>query len=533
MPSKNNFGISRVVRAVVSAMSRHRLAATLVVGSVLVVFWTLFRFFISASNFDLVGQQVMIAQWLTGGMDGAVVGPTHHLVKAFLIFVPLDWLNLSPRLLLIGATLVVNVITFVAVVYFAQKIVHELGVKPRGAFYWAAVWLATVAGSVFWIHYINSRNLEVAAGVLLVYLAIRLVRPGSVRFVYWMGFGVLAAAVFFVDPLQLYMTGLPIAVYALVSSWIEKANIARAATITAVLLAGAVAAKGMTALVSAWLGVIFIESAPALQSLAAVLASPIQAAIGLVKSNLMLFSGAHEMGHARMYLNAALFAVLLAIWIWAAVRKKISQKATVFVLTFFVIGELAYFASGQSLNDGTSRYLIMLAPAMLVLIASLPKIKFVPWLIGAVVAVNAVMLTVAFIGESRGAFSKDAHIRDTKEYLDSRDFAYVYGSMDTALPYAYFYPDATPILPLTCHDGKLQKSNLFYSQKSYITNESRSTDEVAVILDGSSINNHPHACNSDGVIVQLGQPQRTEATPGGSAVLIYKSEARNVSDYLE
>jgi hypothetical protein len=183
------------------------------VGSLLVIIWTIARTLAPPATFDLYGQQVLTHQWLHGFHDYALIGITHYLLKMGLLYAPLDILPGDPRLKLLLLTAGVNLVTFIVIFVLLEKILQLFKLRPGLIFYVAMVWSASISGSIYWIQYTNSRNLEVAGGVLLIFLSLK----------YWlhpyrrllMGLGIVATILLFSDTLQTYMTLLPLIVFLL------------------------------------------------------------------------------------------------------------------------------------------------------------------------------------------------------------------------------------------------------------------------------------------------------------------------------
>src|SRR5581483_9200512 len=142
---------------------------TFYIGSIFVTIWTLLRFFTQQSVFDLVSQQIIVHQWLHGSLSVAHVGQTAYIPKMLLIYIPLDVLPVPPRLKLIICTIVINITTFVLIAVLLKKILQAFKVKVTNSLDIGLIWISMIAGSVFWIGIINSRNIEVAGGLLLIY----------------------------------------------------------------------------------------------------------------------------------------------------------------------------------------------------------------------------------------------------------------------------------------------------------------------------------------------------------------------------
>ena len=117
-------------------------------------------------------------------------------------------------------TLLINILTFILVTIILEKIWKEFYPKVTSKFYLAILWLATLSGSIYWIELANSRNFEVAGGLLLTYWIIKLRKQINYRSLVLIA--VFGAILFFADPLQLYMAALPATLF--VSIWLYFLN---------------------------------------------------------------------------------------------------------------------------------------------------------------------------------------------------------------------------------------------------------------------------------------------------------------------
>ena len=94
----------------------------ILLGSLIVSAWTMLRFFVKPSTFDLVGQQLLTRQWLSGLHAGSTVGPTNYILKMIFLYSPLQWTPGSPRLKLVLLTIILNIVTFVLLVLILEKL---------------------------------------------------------------------------------------------------------------------------------------------------------------------------------------------------------------------------------------------------------------------------------------------------------------------------------------------------------------------------------------------------------------------------
>jgi hypothetical protein len=215
----------------------------------------------------------------------------------------------------------------------------------------------------------------------------------------------------------------------------------------------------------------------------------------------------------------------VAAWVYYAFRRKFDLNFTIFIAVFVLTIQSVYFLSGQSLNGDTSRYLIMMAPLVVLLIASLPKeritqVAIVILSIG--VIANVTYLAASLIKEWPGRFQQDSSLAVVAEIVSQNQDTKFYASMDTALPAMYFYPNGK-ILPLECSQGRLIRAATFYPASSFDAGQSAEHSRVAIIFDsGSSITNFPNVCTKDDVISLLGPPQEFGILATGQEVIYYE-----------
>ncbi len=484
------------------------------------------RFASERSIFDLVGQQVLAQSFLRDGFLDASVGATHYLVKLFLVYIPFGISSLDPRWSLIIMTLLINIAAYIAIFFAIKSILRTFDLLRPKIFYVAMVWLAASAGSIFWIEFANSRNLEVAVGLWTIVLGLNFIKnPNVRRGVMWLSIATLA---FFMDPLQIYMTGLPLAIYLIVvellprlaNSWKKHVG-----SVIAILGGAYVCSKVILAIVVATTGTVVISDSSSALGTSNIIMHLSGAIKGLVIADVRLVAGVVGDG-GRLRQGLALLAVLFALFVWVAyaVRKKVSRKLVAFVLIFSCVIQGIYFLSGQSLNGDTSRYLIMFAPILVLVISSLPMTRLsraALLMIAIFVTVTGLFLSLSLLRAWPERFTKDRPLATVAEFIQGESQTRFYASMDTALPVTYYYPSTT-ILPLRCSPSGLERSATFYPKGSFDTYQSKSRAQVGIIFDAEgNITNHPNVCNKDDVIKRFGQPQQIQMIAGGQLILFY------------
>lgn len=500
---------------------------TLVLGSVFISTWTLLRFFSKPTIFDLVGQQVLAHQWLSGVHEGAIIGPTNYILKMLLLYMPLDAMDVSQRAKLIWLTVVINIATFVLILVLLEKIWQLFNEKIPLAFYAMMLWFALAAGSIFWIQFSNSRNLEVAGGLLLAYILLRMRTAASYKLTVLLG--VLAGLVFFADPLQLYMTALPVTVFVIADIVFSKSkNVARKiAAIVGALVGGIIISRLITKLVETLFKPEFLVVAN--QRTHSILVTIVDSVVPFTKQALRMYSGGYELGRfaeAVTLLFVALVAVLGCYYAW---KQLISRKFVSLISIVWIVNVGVYVLSGQALQGGTSRYLIMTAPFFVLfatmVIATKSRIKRYVLIITAIVlAINTVSLGIALFRAWDIHFTQDTHTNAAVQFMKSGNFRYGFASMDVALPANYLSNGAAHLLPIQCEpDGVLAPAYLFFDKAYYTNLRSSIQTETPFILDGDMIKNYPNSCDKNTIKSKLGDWISETQLSDGSTVLLYDS----------
>ena len=488
--------------------------------------WTTLRFFTQRTIFDLVGQQVLAQQLVHGGIAGAGVGVTNYLPKLVFLYVPLHLLPGSPRIKLLLLTIAVNVATVLLLGILLEKILQKFGVRAGALLWTGVVWISAIAGSVFWVQFTNSRNLEVVGGIFLIYLSICYLE--APRWQRLATISLFATALFFADTLQVYMTALPLLLYGTTLA-IRRRDLKTTSLLGAGLVAGYVGSKIVFA-ACAWLfSIHFVQNGGgttlSMQSLA-------HGVVGLLKALVHLYSGAADAGKLREVCNLTFLTGIVALSTYNLRRKLLPRRLLLLVGFILVINGLVFVVSGQAQNADTERYLIMTAPALMLLLGGLQpswKTFRVAGLsvIAIFIAVNGLFLSKYLVAGSKQHFSQDAHLASVARFVQQNPTILPYASMDTAIPTSYLYgSDAAAPLPLSCNGSLLVKDSTFYSQTTYQKREKGPYTMVGVILDGSSITNTPSICSQSAIISQLGNPTYTSTTDDDSIVLMYASSTQ-------
>jgi len=491
-------------------------------GCFMVGVWTLIRFFNQGPNFDQVGQQVLAHQWLHGLHSGSVIGPTNYVLKMLLFYIPLDLTSLPAQFKLVFMTLLVNIATFVLLVYGLRLLYSEFNLKLKNSFYLPLVYLALISGSVYWISFSNSRNLEVATGVFLIYFYIRTQTHPS-RFYYGLLI-ILGSLLFFADPLQIYMTLLPVIMFIglrAAAKWDRQ----QLATLLGLISCAAISillAHSLAAVVRDIWNVSFIDTKQSVIFSSTSLKNSIE-------QMARLYGGGFEGGRLREAIDLLVVAGGIVGAGYYAWRKPKSRWPLLLAATVWTVDLGVYIISGQAQQTDTNRYLIMTVPmfilALTVILYYLPK-RIRVYVVAFVLLLNTATLAVGFARAWNPHFSHNNHDRAAIAYFTDYKYAYGYASIGTALSSDYLSNWHVNLLPLGCDpDYILKKTNLFYDKAAFkVTQKSDANDLIPVMLDGDNIRINQSACGATQIERQLGPWQKMDYLKDGSTVFLYKAE---------
>lgn len=509
--------------------------ATFVLGSMIVSAWTIFRFFTQAPSYDLLGQQVLAHQWLHGMHTASTIGSANYILKMLFIYIPLDILPGSPRLKLIIMTMLINIVTFVLICIALEMLWKHFfpHVRISKLFYLVLLWLSLLSGSVYWAQFSNSRNLEVAAGVFLIatYLLFAKRKPWH-QYILLL---IFTSLLFFSDPLQIYMTLLPVLLF-LAFEWFRgnrtKQTFQPLLLLIAISILGILGSRLLFALVHDLAGVQFYTTGNHLTLTVTTILKSIKLTIKELAS---LYSGGAGAGFPRQLLNLGSGVVLLGMSVWVYFTKKTSRRPLILIAVIFIVNIALYILSGQALIAETSRYLIMTVPAFILLtiivLQTFNKNRYMYLFIGLVLAFNVVSLAYAASVHWDSSFKIDKHISAADLYMGNHKFPYGYASMDTAIPADYYSNESSKLLPLSClPDSKVKPADLFFDTSAFSKIVNTPAIQVPFILDHqASITNSPNVCNATQIAQQLGPWQRIDKLSDGSEALIYNANSIKVA----
>ena len=498
-------------------------------GSLIVSIWTMVVFFVKPSTFDLVGQQLLSRQWANGFHSGAVVGPTNYILKIIFLYMPLNHLPGSPRLKLVLLTLALNIITYILLVFIIRNLYKIFFKNLSNKFYLAAIWLATIAGSMYWINYSNSRNIEIIGGLYLVYLGLKLNK--TTKTLTYILIAGLSGLVFFADPLQFYMSAIPLIIYLggkfLFSARTKSEFLAVFKLVVSVFF-GYLLSKFLSYLSRKIFGVKFI----ALTTHAKGYTITQTIAHGILpsfKHIAQLYTAGYQLGRFIEVLNVCFTIFIVLVGLYYAFKKLLPTKFSWFVAVFWIVNMAFYIISGQALQTGTERYLIMTIPVLILLLLAVVQIKHklrpvIIWLIGVVIILNFIALINSLKINWDPGFSKDNHDNSAIKFMETGGYSYGYSGMYTGLPSDYLSNGNVKLLPLSCNPGGvLSTSYLFFDASYYKYTALGAQKYVPIILDGDQINNLPNICTKLDIVNQFGNYSSSTKLSDGSTVLIYQT----------
>jgi hypothetical protein len=443
---------------------------------------------------------------------------------------PAELINMNPKVFLITSTIIVNIVTFIGIYYFSKKILEYFSIPISTVFNLSMLWLSTVVGSVFWIQFTNSRNIEVVAGLGIIYLGLLLNRRYSIKLAICLA--VLSGVTFFADPMQLYITAISLLLYTFVNCIFLDKNKKRNLVIVSIsILIGYLASILLATLAKSIAHVEFFSVGSLNQSFA-IFSQPKLVIVETAKNFLRLIAGTNEMGSWRQVINIGFVLFMAFVFIKLVIEKKFSKNFILFITISLLVPIGVYIASGQPVfKTDTSRYLIMIIPVMIVCFSSLEiqrgiLKKIVISIILAVLLLNITSLLYVTAKSQHSDLVGEYTLRNRYEYLVTNNYSYGYSSMDTAIPSMYLFGKrGNTLLPLSCENNHLRKATLFYDKSVFVKNESVSVENVPIILDGSAISNSPSVCTIETITAQIGRPLSLSQTVNGDTVLIYRPEA--------
>jgi len=511
------------MQKVLQGISPRRLAYT--IGCATVVLWTILRFWSAQATFDLVGQQVLAHQWLTNGFGGADIGITHYLPKIFLLYMPMDFLPGDPFFKLMVLTALANVATLFGLMVLVEKIYILLSRQPKFSNEVANLGLpllvvASVFGSVFWAQYTNSRNLEIVAGLWLVFYALKIWKGKAYGWLGWLLLAVASSLVIFFDRLQLFTTAVPLTLVFVYWSLSSKKLVApqRLVFMLSAFATGAILSFGLIRLSALVLKLNFLVPSEHHLDLQKIVLSVPRSLASLAR----LLGGDASLGRWRLAVNLFIIASLVVVFGLLAIKKRIHQDILSLSVIWAVSIVLVYIASGQANQDRTERYLIMIAPVLMIVILAVldaaGKRLRRAVMLAVIIMATSTVVSLGFALQKQRHGITNATVRYSiaaAQKLGGKTYA----SMDIAHPAYYATKGVSNILPLECHGQRLRPAKLFFDRKSY--HRQNEAKGYHIIMAHGTISNHPFTCSAEDVVRQFGRPATIVQTPDGLLIISY------------
>jgi len=512
-----------------ASLFRHVRSLSFYGGLGVVTVWTVLRHITNGVNFDIVGQVGITQQWSLGQHAGAQLGSTNYLLK-----MPFYWLInhmvfLTPHQKLLALALLFNLATFTAIFLLTEKILDFYRINARSWFYLAFFWLATISGNVFWLEYANSRNLEPAGGLLLVYLVLRHLLQPSYKLATILA--LCAGIVFFADPLQVFVIGLPICLY-LVGKWFN--NRKQRALVATLVPAGALVIGYAVSKFLFWLSIqllpvsfLRIPAVPPDLSLHSLWTTTHATATNTLKIFGADFAK-RPLGfnNVRGFLGFITLLGIMLLLVKLLAHRQADEKPKVLLLSIILMNYVVYIASGQAIAWETSRYLIMVPLACLLLVSlyapdlvtwHVPRVQ-AAWL--AVLVVCSLLVTGALIKSWPTRYSLDTYINAANLYMDSHAYTYGFAARQTAIPASYFDDYHHTLLPLICgSDHRLHFSNLFFDKSPFVT--IHTAPKIPILIPGGGVQSDANVCSREDILRQFGAPETEQIVGAGMTAAVY------------
>jgi len=518
-------------------LSRRARTVSFVGGLLMVTLWTVYRHISNGINFDVVGQIGLAQQWANGMISGSQIGITNYVLKMPIYFAINGFGVFSPMGRLLFLALVFNIVTFAILFVIYEKIIKLNNIRKLEWFYLAFFWLATIAGDVFWVDYANSRNLEIAGGLLIVYLWLKFVDKRKWQLLVYL---LLASTVtFFADSLMFYVIGLGLVLYSIILLMRErtKRQVVLALSTTAVVALSYLLSRQIFIVIEKFYKVTFYSTPYNKPELSGNYV--LKTFEGLARNTLDIF-GANFLQHPyslnslRQLFNAVVLVILVFLFI--KLRTNISKKLSAkLALVLIAVNYIIYVLSGQVQEWATSRYLI-LVPIFIVLIIGiagnginkkLAKQVKKAWLV--ILLINTIFIIGGLAIHWPSRHSKDGHILSVINFMQSQHYSYAISDRGTGISASYISGGNIVVLPFGCSNGIISPTNLFYDNASFVEFK-KYVGEVPIILPGGVINFGDNSCTKSNIIAQFGEPIREQDVEGVGKTLIYSSESLKIKE---
>lgn len=513
----------------------HQTLLTASIGSTVVAVWTVLRHITNGMNFDVIGQIGVAEQWARGLHDGAVFGSTNYLLKMplYALVNLLGWLPPTTRLLILA--LVCSVGAFLLIYLLLRKIVRMYGVQDLTLLNLGVLWLAIIAGRVFWVDYANSRNLEVAGGLTVLYLAL-LIQQRSADWRRWVGLVIAGSLVFFADPLQMYVIGGGIG---LASLWVATRNNTHRRL--ALLTGSALFLAAVLSRVLAWVSTILLPVSYLTPPRTSVIFSiETLSAIGqnIATSTLRIFDinvFTKAFGVNSLRQLGSLLLLGLTVYVLARYRTSSPKRITAIFYWLIIWNYLVYIVSGNAGTAITERYLIMVPLFVVALLAlhgdalhqRVRRSLVTLWI--ATVTMSGLLLFGGIVVEWPDRYKLDQPMFRLAAFAKTDRYDLIVSSQELAIPTNYYAGYDTTIVPTACQgNGQIATKNLFYDQAAYHEKIGRTSGVTAVVFPSGGIISGTLQCSEEDIRTQLGTPIIRQEVSGVGILYEYRSNSASL-----
>jgi len=509
---------------------RHQTILTASIGSIVVAIWTVLRHITNGINFDVIGQVGVTEQWIHGLHDGAVFGSTNYLLKMplYALVNSVGWLSPVQRLLVLA--LICSVGAYLLIYLVLRKIARLYGVKNLALLNLGMLWLATIAGRVFWVDYANSRNLEVAGGLAVLYLMLWILERGAT----WrrlLGLITTSGVVFFADPLQLYIIGGGMGIVAIATAVRNREHRTRALWLGVSIVVGAGLSRVFTWVSTSLLPVSYLAPPKTtftlrLDTLTTLVHNVLTSTLRIFDIN--VFTKAFSVNSFRQLGGILLLG--LAVYLLVRYRKSAPERPSRILLWLIVWNYVVYTASGNAQIAMTERYLVLVPLFVITLLGiygDLPKAtvlrKLTPlWL--ATVAMSSLLLFGGLILQWPNRYSLDRPMFALADFAKAHQHDFIVTSQVLAIPANYYAGYETTIVPTVCtSNDRIETKNLFYDRAAYNGKLGQTNGSVGVIIPADGITSGAFRCSTETILKQLGAPKSSETIPNVGTIYEYSA----------
>lgn len=524
--------MQKFIRSLLRWLNTYRVFIVSLCSSLLVSIWTVLRHITNGINFDVVGQVGVAGQWASGIFGGVQLGSTHYLIKIpfYMLVNTFGFIEPKTRLLLLA--LLFNITAILVIYWLGRKILGLYNIKSSLLLEIGILWLSLISGRVLWTDYANSRNLEIAGGIAVLYLVLKLWREWRPKTALWL-LG-LATIVFFSDPLQLFVIGVGAGAYGLVTAYFPG-NKAEKLKTSATLLAAGAMSKILLIFTTTLLPVRFLEAPKIdftykLDTFTTLFQNVVSSTLRVFDINIL------GKGFGVNSIRQLGGVVLLGFILFVIIRYRQKVKNEAVMLLWMLIGwnYLVYAASGNALKPLTERY-IALVPVLLLLIFALhggivrkreQKASLASYLI---ISVSGLLLVGAVVVNWPNRFTLDKPMFAIADFARNSTYDFIITTRGLAIPGNYYAGYSKTIIPTICADNtRIVTSNLFYDESAYRSRLGRTPGKTALVIPAEGVVSDPFSCSREAVLAQLGQPDKQFELDNVGTIYEYSSNTETL-----